>query len=146
MPVYQLVYLSAESAATSDQDLRKILAASRRNNEKLGVTGMLLYDAGSFIQALEGDEPVVDELFDRISNDPRHNGATVLLRGTVAQRDFGQWSMGFHHVGVDPLPGINDFMETGFEGPSARLTVVHKAFAFFREGHWRQAEVGGRLP
>ncbi|MEM7363377.1 MAG: BLUF domain-containing protein, partial [Pseudomonadota bacterium] len=36
-----------------------------------GVTGMLLYHEGSFLQALEGDRAVVEALYERIEEDPR---------------------------------------------------------------------------
>lgn len=141
MSVFQLVYISAESGPMTDVDLEQILTAARRNNRVIGVTGMLLYDEGSFIQALEGDEDTVEALFERIEMDPRHHDANVLMRGCAEQRDFPDWSMGFHDTSVGVLPGQNDFLRRGFSRDAMDLTVVHKAFEFFREGHWRQADV-----
>ncbi len=125
----------------SKADLQQVLAAARRNNRHAGVTGMLLYDEGSFIQALEGDEDTVETLFERIELDGRHKDASVLMRGVAGQRDFPDWSMGFHDTAGAELPGQTDFLKRGFSRNARDLSVVHKALEFFREGHWWQAEV-----
>ena len=41
-------------------------------NPASGVTGMLLYGNGTFLQALEGDEKVVADLYGKIEKDSRH--------------------------------------------------------------------------
>jgi hypothetical protein len=43
------------------------MALSRENNAKRGVTGMLLYKEGNFIQVLEGDEREVRIVFTKRS-------------------------------------------------------------------------------
>jgi Sensors of blue-light using FAD len=67
------------------------------NNGKIDVTGMLLYRAGAFLQALEGDERSVRGVFGRIEKDPRHAKVTVLRNHNSfgEGRIFGSWSMGF---------------------------------------------------
>jgi hypothetical protein len=82
----------------SDDELLEILRVSRRNNIERGITGLLLYRGGNFIQALEGPEDAIDELIDRIYEDPRHRGVQVLLREPKQQRYFPEWSMGFYNM------------------------------------------------
>lgn len=48
--MYQLVYLSSAVELFREEELKDLLATSRLNNEKLHVTGMLLYHEGNFIQ------------------------------------------------------------------------------------------------
>jgi len=79
--------------------LDSILAASRRNNEREGLTGLLVAGAKRFLQALEGPEQAVLDAYARIKSDPRHH-AIVLLTGRAVERcDFGDWSMACERAG-----------------------------------------------
>jgi hypothetical protein len=111
--VYHLIYVSSAVNLFSDEQLRELLEVSRRNNEPRGVTGLLLYVDGNFIQALEGEKEEVLATQRRIANDPRHRGLITLLQGEIEKREFGDWSMGFHKVNKDSgaaLPGYSDFL------------------------------------
>lgn len=80
---------------------------------------MLPYKDGNFRQALEGEEPVVRELYAKISRDRRHDGVLALLQGTVPARQFPDWSMGFRDLNssdVRSLPGYNEFLNTPLTG------------------------------
>ncbi len=87
-----LVYASA--ATTTAPRLDDILAASRRNNAQNGLTGLLLFAEGNFIQALEGPKEALDATFARISNDRRHKLIMELYRAPIDRRNFPNWSMG----------------------------------------------------
>lgn len=95
MRVHQLLYISAATRTLSDAELADILAAARSNNARLRVTGVLIHDAGSFIQVLEGAEERVEGLYRKIAVDPRHRRIVVLARQAVVQSSFAEWSMGF---------------------------------------------------
>ncbi|MGV3617191.1 MAG: BLUF domain-containing protein [Fimbriimonas sp.] len=112
----ELLYVSSASEQLADDELLAILEASRHNNERDGITGMLVYSEGSFLQVLEGPEPVIDSAYARISLDPRHRGLLRLRRRTVERRSFGDWSMGFARASRPDLldmPGCNDFFADG---------------------------------
>lgn len=94
----QLVYISS---AVGAPDTRPILDASRRNNARDGVTGLLYADGRRFLQALEGPADVVERAFLRISVDARHRALVVLSRREVAAREFGQWTMAERVPGTD---------------------------------------------
>jgi hypothetical protein len=83
---YQLVYTSAETRRMRPQDLADLLDEAREENERLNVTGLLLYRSGAFIQVLEGDRLVVKDLYDTIE---RHQGATVLRTEQIRKCEFG---------------------------------------------------------
>ena len=68
-----LVYVSSAVKLFSDEELVQLLEASRENNSKIGVTGMLLYKEGNFMQLIEGPEESVRSLHAKISIDPRHS-------------------------------------------------------------------------
>lgn len=102
--LHRLVYTSRNLIDGSPDHLgeqvRNILAASRRNNKAADITGALMFNAGCFAQVLEGDRDIVEATFERIQRDDRHGDVSLLLFETVAERIFGDWSMGF--VGVRP--------------------------------------------
>ncbi len=109
-----LIYLSTATRPFGKDELMELLAKSRRNNAQRGVTGMLLYKDGSFAQVLEGPADVVDALYDKISRDMRHRGITTILRRTITERQFPDWSMGFCNVGEtspNDMDGFTDFLE-----------------------------------
>ncbi|MEY4878984.1 MAG: hypothetical protein RJB62_453 [Pseudomonadota bacterium] len=91
----QLVYVSAASRELNDRDLEQILDASRRNNPKHDVTGMLLVIDLGFLQILEGPRQSVENVLARIAQDERHKSIKVLVDEDVDERLFGLWSMGF---------------------------------------------------
>ncbi len=94
----QLVYISS---AKGKPDVNDILAVSRRNNARDGVTGLLYADGVRFLQALEGPEDKVLAAFARIEKDPRHRAVVVLSRRTVEVREFGPWQMAHRAPGAD---------------------------------------------
>jgi len=90
-----LVYVSAAKNQTTDFDVGEILRQSRSNNAKYGISGMLLYSDGNFMQALEGEAAAVEQTFARIMRDERHSGLIELTRFEIAKRQFSEWSMAF---------------------------------------------------
>ena len=108
----QLVYISASSVEFTQQDLKQLLAKARENNQRIGVSGMLIYDQGSFFQVLEGPEESVYKVYDLIGGDPRHDNVQLLMKNIVEDRSFEDWSMGFVNTEKEPLcrlPGFSDF-------------------------------------
>jgi len=76
-------------------EVNAILAASRRNNPRGGITGALVFNRGIFAQVLEGPPDAVEALFERIQQDPRHGDVQVLSFNRDAQRLFPNWSMAY---------------------------------------------------
>ena len=93
--VYRSRLIPAESPAAMRAMIEAILAASRRNNARVGVTGALMFSAGGFAQVLEGPRAAVEHVFERIQQDPRHDDVAVLSFGPVGGRAFDQWSMAY---------------------------------------------------
>jgi hypothetical protein len=76
-------------------DLKSILDAARKNNSEMEVCGMLCYDKLYFLQALEGEREVVNELYLDIAEDPRHDQVTIISYQEVDKPSFSQWQMGY---------------------------------------------------
>ena len=110
-----LVYVSESVVPFSKENLSELLTKSRENNSRLGITGMLLFKDGNFLQVLEGEREKVHDLYQRIRRDPRHSKLTGLFEGSLTERDFPDWSMGFHDLGSPQtirIPGSNHFLHT----------------------------------
>ena len=119
MPLHCIVYVSLANKEMSDQDLKGLLKAARNKNEKLNVTGLLLYRDGFFIQALEGEEDTIDALFDRISKDSRHRDVTTVYKKPIKQRAFPDWTMGFSRMDdavLEKIDGYSDFLQNPTPG------------------------------
>jgi hypothetical protein len=111
--VIQLAYVSSACTPFSQGELVDLLKQARAKNERLGVTGLLLYKDGNFLQVLEGESDIVHQLIRQIEADPRHRDTTVLLDEPVTARSFPDWSMGFRNLSdpqIQALPGFSDLM------------------------------------
>ena len=97
--IYRVLYCSRNCIdGTADRQLdqlRGILASSRRNNEAVGITGALLFTHGMFAQVLEGLLEQVESTLERVRKDMRHADVMVLESGFVDAREFPEWSMAF---------------------------------------------------
>lgn len=89
----RLLYAS-HAVDTSPDTIEAILAWSREHNPGSGITGVLCYGGGIFLQALEGGRSAVGELYARLQVDPRHAGLVLLHYEEIAGRRFGGWTMG----------------------------------------------------
>lgn len=109
--VYSYVYLSRASDDFDEQDIESIVETSKRNNVRDGVTGMLLYKDGRFLQILEGEESKVKKIAQRIEADPRHADLTVIFDGVMPQL-FSDWAMGYANLNTDLFsnhPAVLDY-------------------------------------
>ena len=98
MALIQIIYVSSLSDIKLEHDIGKVLESSIRHNKENGITGMLLYANGNFLQVLEGEAEAVEKTFTRICADPRHYDIIHLISEPIAQRHFSQWSMGYQHL------------------------------------------------
>ena len=95
MPLSRIIYSSQAAPGLGLAQQRAILERARRSNEKLGITGILLYCEGRFVQAIEGERSDVSALFQRTSADRRHLQVTLLEVSDEEERLFGEWEMKF---------------------------------------------------
>ena len=136
--LFSLIYASSAAELFSTADLVLLLETCRRNNTAAGITGMLLYKAGNFLQVLEGEEEAVRRLHAKIHHDPRHRGLITLTEHMIPERQFGEWSMGFRNLS-DPalreLPGYNEFLNVPLDDKSfvAQPSRARRLLATFRQ-------------
>jgi hypothetical protein len=90
----RLLYASRAAAAVDDTVLNAIVKQCRANNPALGVTGVLCFSGGLFMQVLEGGRSVVNRIYNGIVADPRHSDVVLLSYEEISERRFAGWSMG----------------------------------------------------
>lgn len=93
MLTIRLIYSSAASTLMSYGALTDIMTYAQARNPERGITGMLCYGSGQFLQALEGERPAVNALYHRIATDNRHATCQLISVEEIADRDFADWSM-----------------------------------------------------
>ena len=135
----RIVYVSTSVPPFTEDGLVDLLSRARQRNQGLGITGMLLYKDGNWLQVLEGPDRAVNEIFGRIRRDPRHQDVTPVVEEPIAERQFDHWSMGFRNLAgreADSIPGYTDFMSRGYDrhgfkpDPSGCLDILR----LFRDG------------
>jgi hypothetical protein len=97
-PLIRLIYrshslLPGTGLAEQEAGLAEILRVARARNAALNVTGALVLYDDWFAQVLEGPEPTVTALYDKIQRDTRHDKVVVDQSQTVEDRLFGNWAM-----------------------------------------------------
>ena len=110
--MYRIIYLSSGVKIFSDEEINDLLKVSRENNQKNGITGLLLYSEGNFMQILEGDKEAIERTYEKIQNDSRHKNIILITNESITQRNFSEWKMGYSIVDPEFLnkhPEINPF-------------------------------------
>jgi hypothetical protein len=93
--LHRLVYSSAAAPGFGPEDVEEMLVEWRTRNRAHGISGVLIFVEGVFLQVLEGEQDDVLDLMGRIEQDPRHHDVRVFLREDVADRAFPTWSMAY---------------------------------------------------
>lgn len=124
----QIVYISTARALQLDSSLiEDILQASRRNNRRDGLTGLLVVGGRRFLQVIEGPTASLDAAYKRIRADGRHFALVQLARGPIAQRSFPDWDMAFEAGGAadgdDDLVQIVDRLTHTISDPSLKAQL-----------------------
>mgnify|MGYP000879430544 CR=1 FL=1 len=113
-----IAYVSKESWPMTKPELLLLLQQCRNLNVQHGITGLLAYEGGYFIQVIEGEEDKIEKLYSNIKNDRRNKNVTTLMHKEINNRVFKGWSMGFVNVTEqeqESLPAFSKFFESGFE-------------------------------
>lgn len=104
-PLGFFAYTALWTGTDLASDLREIGQEAMRNNTRDDVTGVLIFDRGRFIQAVEGPAEALLRLRGRIQNDPRCSDLEVLFDQTVRERSMRDWTLKM--LRLDDRPGID---------------------------------------
>jgi hypothetical protein len=130
-PLSSLIYRSRAATPQSDQDLRQLIAASRARNHAEGITGVLLYDKGRFLQWLEGPAAGLRRVWRSICQDRRHTGISLMGSAAAQARFFGGNDMALATRGAaahDPRHAVIDLppelVDSLYRNPAAAPAVL----------------------
>ncbi len=147
----RVTYLSRESNAFSARALVDLLEHCKLRNPAQGVTGMLMYAKGTFLQTLEGETSMVETLLGKIERDSRHREFKVIKRESATTRLYENWSMGFERLTeatLQEVPALRAFQLEDFnpEFLSIHPTIVENLLERHRSVHWDPLirEIGAR--
>jgi hypothetical protein len=96
--MYELVYCSQAESNVMYDDILNILKMSRESNSKNNITGCLLFYKKQFVQIIEGEKDRVQELYERIKTDSRHENILLLAENVKEERHFPNWNMAFQSL------------------------------------------------
>lgn len=122
----RIFYISAAKRFSTARELSEILAVSRERNFADNISGVLLYNDGSFAQVLEGPEQAVRDCYARIQADQRHSGCTKILEERATERYFEDWSLTCAVASTLAPQEQHDFMTLSAFQDSAQFNAAQK--------------------
>lgn len=93
MPLIRLLYSSQAADSMTYSLLVGIMAHAQTKNTARGITGILCYGSGQFLQALEGEREVVNAVYHEIAADTRHGSCQLVAVEEISDRAFPEWTM-----------------------------------------------------
>ncbi len=114
-PSYFLVYASTAVRDFSEEELLALLEEARRFNAEHKITGILLYLPRTFVQVLEGRQDLLQDLYVKITQDPRHKDCELIVQGARLCRRFPDWTMAFRNFSTlspQEVPGFSSLLNT----------------------------------
>ena len=112
MAFHEIIYVSRACEPMGTEGLLALMEQSRIANARRGISGFLVYHQQEFLQLIEGEQPAVMELYQRICQDNRHQQLHLLWSHAIAAPSCPDWAMGFMtpadtdlrgHPGYEPL-------------------------------------------
>jgi hypothetical protein len=107
--MHRIIYFSSATHFFNLEELDSLLLKSRMKNAANGITGLLIYIDGDFIQILEGEKEKVQNLFNLIKLDKKHSTVISVFDQQVPGRMFENWAMGFSQQTIQSLRKNNSF-------------------------------------
>lgn len=128
-PVTNLVGIAycSRPVEFSFEEVENILRVSQEKNAQAAITGALVYDNFTFLQWLEGDPIAIREVFERLSDDPRHTDIKLIAVRKLSDRLFPDWSMTAAVTNDQELRGLK--------------LVPHISLAQFNPFDWSEPDV-----
>ena len=93
--LWAISYASVAARPLSPSELDALLQDAQGFNQGAGVSGVLCYDNGVFIQYFEGPEAGVRRVYERIRASAIHRQLEELSSAPIAERQFDGWHMAF---------------------------------------------------
>ena len=129
-PLGRVVYISRARTGSRRTDIAGLLAQCNRNNAVEGLSGLLLADPTSYLQALERPVEAVARRLALIRTDRRHSHVAIIAEGPIPARQFGDWAMIYRDQGaMSPQAFSRRVMADVAEVDDIALKAVFLGFA-----------------
>lgn len=135
--ITSLIYVSTARAGLSLDDFLGVMTVSQRNNQRLGITGLLVFNGLNFMQCLEGDRAAAKDRLHHIRLDDRHSGISILNQQETGNRQFSGWHMAGRYLPAEKSLGETGLLE--ILSDDAVSDATRTIFQSFRS-------LGGNLP
>ncbi len=117
--LYQLVYCSRAAADVDAAAVDQIIRHARRSNPEHGITGLLVFGGGVFVQWLEGPRDTISDLMAKLQADTRHDSIVVMSTSEeLRERLFPDWDMELV-TGADIRDVLQDALDSTRDASSA---------------------------
>lgn len=97
--MHRLIYTSTATRLLEKPELFKLLNTARNSNSAHGITGLLIYHEGCFLQVLEGEKETLENCYKTIRKDGRHTNFIELANEATSARLFSAWWMAYRDFG-----------------------------------------------
>lgn len=115
---------SSSRSGLIPEEFSNIIYGCRRANRTHGITGMISFRKGCYIQIIEGEEASVQQLYANICKDPRHQNPQVLVQRSVRSRSFPEFSLR-RIINSDDY-ALNEYLNTHCFGSTLISTKVKR--------------------
>ena len=109
--LHALLFLSTATHLLSQAEIDDLLNRAQTRNAEEKITGVLLYNDGSFLQYLEGPVVGLSKIYEIIKSDHLHSGIIELIYEPISMREFPEWPMAFCSGNTVKLPEPTQFTE-----------------------------------
>ncbi len=134
LELHALVYVSTAVCPMTLPDIERLLEVARDRNAKLRLTGVLLYDAGDFMQYLEGPAASMTRVYELIKASSLHHGIIELMRERIEVSEFPEWSMAFRSpnaFGISHPAHQGDLLSQRLNPSTAAVSAARQILAKF---------------
>lgn len=133
--IKQLIYLSRANSEFSQSDIDDLVDKANLKNKALGISGILIYRDGYFVQFIEGPIDNISQLYSSIQSDPRHEIFSLIYqREGNFPKFFEDWQM--KHIsekfmGIENTKAIKEFIDKTSQGITLDKDDVYAFFVGF---------------
>jgi hypothetical protein len=131
---HTICYVSKANPALTNEEISEIFTLTENNNRANNISGILLHSLGNFFQVLEGEEKLIEDLYEsQILNDPRHSSVFEIYRGKIRVPIFTNYLSNFRAITTtDELLKIHTYLEANKSiSTSEKLSRILKPFIIF---------------
>jgi hypothetical protein len=91
--IEQLIYVSEGTSQDNVKAGIEIAKFASEFNSSVGISGILVVHKAYFMQCIEGERAIINQLFQKICQDRRHKNIQLTSYRSIEKRSFSDWSM-----------------------------------------------------